>query len=37
MGNVVRQCPTCRSWNVDKSWNYATPYYRCAACGFIWR
>lgn len=36
LGNVVVQCPACRSWDVTKSWNFTNPYYQCGNCGLVW-
>ncbi len=37
MGNVALQCPTCKSWDVNKRWNFANAYYVCSSCGYVWR
>lgn len=34
MGNVAnRQCPMCRSTDIDQKWNFSNYYFQCNKCG----
>jgi endogenous inhibitor of DNA gyrase (YacG/DUF329 family) len=36
-GNVGnRHCPACRSPQVSQRWEYATSYFCCDRCGYVW-
>jgi hypothetical protein len=34
VGNVAnRQCPMCRSTDIDQKWNFSNYYFQCNKCG----